>query len=150
MDLEAYLAASPLAVETLHIGIGDAVIALHVRRLDRPELEALYRAANTKRVRDPETGRWRTELDPERLRTLLIERALVGWDGITYAIAAQLANRKPATGPEAPQPDAPVPFSAQNAQALFARVLNLETELWRELTRAVERRELADAEEKKT
>lgn len=150
MDLTEYLAAATPQVETIRIGFDDAEIALHVRRLDRTELDALWRKAATKRVLDPATRQYRTEPDPEQLRVLLVERVLTGWDGVTYGIAAQLASKVHPALDGGPQASDPVPFTRDNALLLLARVVNLETEIWREVTKAVERRATEEAAEKKT
>jgi hypothetical protein len=154
VDLEQYLAVAPARVDSLTIGFGADTITLHIRRLDRVGLERIARAASTKRVRDPATQQWRTEIDPDRLRERIVDDALEGWDGVTYGVVARLTGRAvPTAAPDGtalPPPETPVPFTRANALAVLQHVANAETLLWSELVQAVERREAAEDDEKKT
>ena len=89
------------------------------------------------------------EINPDRLRKALLDRDIVtGWQGLTQGLAARLSRRVASNGATG-DPEAAVAFTPANVATLLKSVMGLENEIWRELTKSVERRDSEEAEEKK-
>ena len=146
MDLNAYLDSGSPTESEFAISFGSDTITLRLRLPDAQELQKAHKAATT--TKKDRTGQVRSETDPGKLRDYLVEHVIVGWEGLTGAIAAKLARRTPPNGDQAHLAQEPVEFTPDNCRALLKRVMGLEAELWLEVLRQDHERQEQEAAEK--
>lgn len=94
-DLRAWLESVEPQVEVETFGEGDAAFAVEFRRVDKRQLEELYKRC-VRTVRD-RRGNESKDHDVSKFRTGLRDLALVGWQGLTYAKVALATGRSTAT-----------------------------------------------------
>lgn len=146
MNLEEYLAEAAQEEFDFDLLVGGRPVAFRCRRLGRREVQRAYKAATTRKF-DKHQGAMVEKLDDRALRRFLVD-CVVGWRGMTYGVAAALAGKQPPNGDRAALADDPVDFSPANLNAILDEVVGLESQLWADVVRRADEREVEEAREK--
>lgn len=144
MRLRDYLSTLEREPIRMTLGLDGAEFTLLLKPLDRVEFEEITRKTTVSAI-DPVTRQPTRKLDEKKLRQAIVDRVLIGWEGLTQGTIATMTRRVSVNGDAGKA----VEFTTENATDLLEMVLGVENEIWRETLRAVERRDADEALEKK-
>lgn len=116
MDLSEILGGLSPVVERDTFGEGAAAFEVELRRVDKGQLEALYKKS-VRTVKD-RRGNSTTENDVDKFRAGLRDLVLIGWRDLTVAKVA-MATGKDASSLNG-KSNVDVPFTPKNAMTMLA------------------------------